>query len=133
MDLRVDQVFAALVLAASVLSLMIWTQVEQIRIRGEAAESTLKKAGRSRADVSDLRSAIISPMFLPSEAEIRELSPEERIRLIGLLWASFVDDPSTLPVTDEQRVELRRRVAEHDADPAAARSWSEVLTELERE
>ena len=72
-------------------------------------------------------------MALPSEAEIRQLSPEERIRLIELLWQSFVEDPSPLPVTAAQRAELRRRVAEHEADPDAARPWSEVRAELEGE
>jgi putative addiction module component (TIGR02574 family) len=72
-------------------------------------------------------------MAMPSEAEIRELPPEERIRLIELLWASFVDDPASLPVTDAQRVELRRRVAEHEANPDSARPWSEVRAELDSE
>jgi putative addiction module component (TIGR02574 family) len=70
-------------------------------------------------------------MALPSEAEIRELSAQERIRLIELLWASFVDDPSALPVTDAQRAELHRRVAQHDASPGSTRPWSEVRAEFE--
>ena len=72
-------------------------------------------------------------MALPSEAEIRELSAEERIRLIELLWSSFVDAPESLPVTDAQRAEVRRRLAEHEADPGSARPWSEVRAELESE
>ena len=72
-------------------------------------------------------------IVLPSEAEIRELSPEERIRLIELLWASFVDDPASLPLSEAQRAELGRRVAEHESDPGSARSWSEVRAELEIE
>ena len=72
-------------------------------------------------------------MAMPSEAEIRNLSPEERIRLIELLWESFVEDPASLPVTEAQRAELRRRIAEHEADPDSARPWSEVRAELESE
>jgi putative addiction module component (TIGR02574 family) len=72
-------------------------------------------------------------MAIPSEAEIRDLSPEERIQLIELLWASFVQDPDSLPVSAEQRAELQRRLAEHEADPGAARPWSEVRGELESE
>ena len=72
-------------------------------------------------------------MAMPSEAEIRALSPKERIRLIELLWDTFVDDPSALPVSRAQREELRRRVADHEANPDAARPWSEVRSELERE
>ena len=72
-------------------------------------------------------------MALPSEAEIRDLSPEERIRLIELLWDSFVDDPATLAVTEAQRAEIQRRIAQHEADPESARPWSEVRAELENE
>ena len=69
---------------------------------------------------------------LPPE-RIRELSPAERIELIEQLWESFVEDPDSLPVTEEQRAELRRRLAEHEQDPDAAKPWSEVRADLERE
>lgn len=69
-------------------------------------------------------------MAPPSGAEIRALSPDERIRLIELLWDTFVDDPSALPVTDAQRAELRGRAC---SKPNEARPWSEVLGELERD
>ncbi len=68
-----------------------------------------------------------------SPERIRELSPAERIELIELLWESFVEDPNALPVTEEQRAELRRRLAEHERDPGAAKPWSEVRAEIERE
>jgi putative addiction module component (TIGR02574 family) len=55
------------------------------------------------------------------------------MRLIELLWESFVEDPSALPVTDEQRVELRRRLEAHECDPNSAQPWSQVRSELERE
>ncbi|MDP6977274.1 MAG: addiction module protein [Myxococcota bacterium] len=71
-------------------------------------------------------------MALPSESEIRRLTPQERIRLIELLWLSFVDEPSSLPVTDAQREELRRRLAAHAENPEEAQPWSEVRAELER-
>ena len=72
-------------------------------------------------------------MALPSDAEIRQLSTHQRIRLIELLWDSFADDPSALPVTDAQRIELRRRLSEHESDPDEAKPWPEVRAELERE
>jgi putative addiction module component (TIGR02574 family) len=72
-------------------------------------------------------------MSILTAQRIRELSPAERIDLIEQLWESFVDDPATLPVTAEQREELRRRLADHERDPGAARPWSEVRDELERE
>jgi putative addiction module component (TIGR02574 family) len=72
-------------------------------------------------------------MSVLSAERIRELTPAERIELIEQLWESFVEDPSALPVTAEQLAELRRRLAEHEKDPDAARPWSEVQVELERE
>jgi putative addiction module component (TIGR02574 family) len=68
-----------------------------------------------------------------SPEQIRELTPAERIELIERVWESFVEAPETLPVTQEQRAELRRRLAEHERDPDAAKPWSEVRAELERE
>jgi putative addiction module component (TIGR02574 family) len=72
-------------------------------------------------------------MGILSPKQIRDLDPRERIELIELLWESFVEEPDTLPVTDEQRAELRRRLDEHERDPDAAKPWPEVRAELERE
>jgi putative addiction module component (TIGR02574 family) len=74
-----------------------------------------------------------TPVSVLSPERIRELTPAERIELIELLWESFLDDPDSLPVTEEQRAELRRRLAEHERDPDAAKPWAEVRAELERE
>ena len=74
-----------------------------------------------------------SGMTILSRESIRDLSPTERMRLIELLWESFVEDPSALPVTDEQRVEVRRRLEEHERDPNSAKPWSQVRSEFERE
>ena len=70
---------------------------------------------------------------LLSPEQIRALTAADRIELIERLWESFVEAPETLPVTEEQRAELRRRLAEHERDPGAAKPWSEVRAELERE
>ncbi|MEB2344132.1 MAG: addiction module protein [Deltaproteobacteria bacterium] len=72
-------------------------------------------------------------MSILSPERIRGLSPAERIELIELLWESFVEAPDALPVTEEQRAELRRRLAEHERDPDAAKPWPEVRAELDRE
>jgi len=68
-----------------------------------------------------------------SAERIRELTPVERMELIELLWESFFENPDSLPVTEQQRAELRRRLAEHERDAQAAKPWSEVRAELERE
>lgn len=82
------------------------------------------------------RSAFVSqPLAMSSLSpeRIRNLTPAERIQLIEILWDSFLEDPDSVPVTDEQRAELRRRLAAHEQDPDAARPWPEIRSELERE
>ena len=48
MDLRIDQTVAVLVLVASVFSLAIWTQTQQVRIHGNVASSIFKKTDAGR-------------------------------------------------------------------------------------
>ncbi|MFL4969168.1 MAG: addiction module protein [Xanthobacteraceae bacterium] len=62
-------------------------------------------------------------------AELLELTPAERLDLIGDLWDSL--EPDDLPpLTNDQIEEMERRVAEHRANPDSALSWEEVRAEL---
>lgn len=62
---------------------------------------------------------------------IDQLSPQQRIELIGLIWDSLPDDTSFSPPEWHLR-ELERRVAAADADPDAAEPWEQVLARLEK-
>ena len=42
--------------------------------------------------------------------KIRDLSVEERIRLVEDIWDSIAEDQGALPLTDAQREELDRRL-----------------------
>jgi len=64
--------------------------------------------------------------------EILSLSVEERIQLVESVWDSIAQHPEALPVTEAQRKELDRRLAEHQKDPRAARPWSAVRDSLAR-
>lgn len=64
--------------------------------------------------------------------ELLRLSVAERIELIGDLWDSLEGTGAGLPLSDAQKLELDRRLAEYDRDPTSARSWGEVREELER-
>ncbi|MGH9867004.1 MAG: addiction module protein [Candidatus Polarisedimenticolia bacterium] len=67
----------------------------------------------------------MSPLQLE---EILQLSVEERIQLVEAIWDSVT--PESLPLTDAQRQELDRRLAEFRKDPKVGRSWPEVRDSL---
>jgi putative addiction module component (TIGR02574 family) len=58
-------------------------------------------------------------MATPSVSDLLKLDVEERLELIRILWNSIVDSGRELPLTDTERAELDRRLAEHAADPDA--------------
>lgn len=63
--------------------------------------------------------------------ELLKLTPAERIQLAEDLWDSIAANPESLPpLTDEQRTEIERRLAEHRHDPNSAVSLEQVRTRL---
>ena len=58
--------------------------------------------------------------------EIRQLSVPERILLVQEVWDSIAASPDTMPVSDEQREELDRRLDNLRKEPSAANSWDEA-------
>lgn len=62
--------------------------------------------------------------------ELLMLSVPERIQLVEDLWDSIAAEQESLPVTDAQKEELRRRLEEHEADPDSAIPWTEVRERL---
>ena len=64
-------------------------------------------------------------------AELLKLSPAERIQLAEDLWDSIAAQPELLtPLSDDQRVEIERRVAEHVSEPGSALTWEDVRARL---
>ena len=61
---------------------------------------------------------------------IDQLSVEERLALVEELWDSIAEDSAAVPLTDAQRVELDRRVADHEAHPEDVVSWEDVKTSV---
>lgn len=68
------------------------------------------------------------------EAEALSLPAHERVRLAEALWESVAQeaqaDPDLLPLTDEERAELNRRLADYEAHPETSVSWEEVKAKL---
>ena len=61
-----------------------------------------------------------------SVAEILELPVAERIRLVEQIWDSIAAVPEAVPVSEELKVELDRRLAEFEANPEGGSPWEEV-------
>ena len=61
---------------------------------------------------------------------IDRLSVEERLALVEELWDSIADSAADLPLTDPQRAELDRRLAEHEAKPDDVVPWEDVKASI---
>ncbi len=64
--------------------------------------------------------------------DFSQLTPAERLQLAQDLWDS-VDDAAgvdVLPLTDEQRVELDRRLADLEANPDEGVPWEQVKQQI---
>lgn len=57
-------------------------------------------------------------------SDILELPVAERIRLVELIWDSVAAVPEQVPVSDELKAELERRLAEFEANPEAGSPWA---------
>jgi putative addiction module component (TIGR02574 family) len=63
-------------------------------------------------------------------SHLLELPPAERLQLVEAIWDSLVEIPEAVPISDELRDELDRRLAAYYADPSSARPWDEIKEEL---
>jgi putative addiction module component (TIGR02574 family) len=61
-------------------------------------------------------------------AEFAQLSQDGKLAYIERLYD--IVDAQGIELTDEQRALLDQRLRQHQADPNAARPWSEVRDEL---
>lgn len=71
----------------------------------------------------------VSPMAMPSRADLLTLDVATRLELIEALWDSIAEDPASiaqLSLTDSERELIDQRLREHREDPAAAQPWAEV-------
>jgi putative addiction module component (TIGR02574 family) len=65
-------------------------------------------------------------------AEILRLPVKERMRLVEVIWESISAVPEALPLTEWQKEELDRRLAELEADPEAGVTLEEVFVRIRR-
>ena len=62
--------------------------------------------------------------------DLRTLSIDERMQLVEDIWDSIAVDQAALPLTDEQRVELDRRLDVYETENIKGRKVSEVVKAL---
>lgn len=58
--------------------------------------------------------------------EILELSYEDRLVLVQIIWDSLASESESAALSDEHAAELDRRIAAYRANPGDVRSWDEV-------
>ena len=63
--------------------------------------------------------------------DYKSLPISERIELVEDIWDSIAEETSTpLQLSVEERAELHRRLAEHQADPSSSIPWKQVRATL---
>ena len=66
-------------------------------------------------------------------ASLLALPLEERIRLVEDLWDSIAADQGAMPISDEQRAELDRRLDAYALDGHMGRPADDVIAEVRRQ
>lgn len=65
-------------------------------------------------------------------ATLRDLPVEQRLHLVEELWDSIAFDQEALPLTDEQREELDRRLDAYELDCNPGRVAEVVLADIRK-
>lgn len=64
--------------------------------------------------------------------KLSKLPVDERIKLVEELWDSIAADQKVLPLTNEQKAELDKRLDAYEADGNRGRLAVEAITEIRR-
>ena len=70
----------------------------------------------------------MSPYEMPSD--FRGLPIAQRLDLVEQIWDSIIEDEAQFNLTEAQKTELDRRLAEHTAAPGRGDSWENVKARL---
>lgn len=68
--------------------------------------------------------------FALNFAEFDALPPAEQVLIVTQLWERVAAHPERVPVPEAQRDELKRRLADHEADPSRTIPWETLEEEL---
>ena len=67
-----------------------------------------------------------------TDLDLSKLSVAERIQLAEDLWDSVAAETGELPLTEAQKAELDRRLADVERDPGAGEFWEVVRERIAR-
>lgn len=62
--------------------------------------------------------------------EIRDLPVAERVALVEEIWDSIVEDEAEFELTDAQKAELDRRLAQRASSGSRGSDWVDVKTRI---
>lgn len=85
----------------------------------------MRPLGRPSLVALPLESCAMNDLF-----QLLALPPSERLQLVEAIWDSLVEVPESVPIEDDLREELDRRLAAYYADPSTARPWADIKAEL---
>lgn len=63
-------------------------------------------------------------------SDVLELPVAERLKLVEAIWDSIAEVPEAVELTEEQRAELDRRLAEYEKNSEAGSPWPEVKARI---
>jgi putative addiction module component (TIGR02574 family) len=63
----------------------------------------------------------------------RELSPDEKIRLVQEFWDQIADDVQRSPLTDSQRQLLDERLEDEERNPDDVEPWAKAKDDILRD
>ena len=63
-------------------------------------------------------------------SKIFELSVTQRILIVQEIWDSVAKNPESIPLTEEQKKELDKRLAAYLKTPGQGKSWLEVKNSI---
>lgn len=66
------------------------------------------------------------------ETKFRQLTVDERIKLVEDLWDSIAADQGALPITSDQRLELDRRLNAYAVDKIRGRPAADAVLDIRR-
>jgi len=61
-----------------------------------------------------------------ARADIMNLSVAERIQLVEDIWDSIAEAPESVPLTDDEKAELDRRLDAYHQNPGEGSPWAMV-------